>query len=256
MISWDINKLTELMKSFYTLAGIKIAVFDDDYHEIAAYPEGHCAYCAKMHHDQETAKKCFESDRAAFLKCQKEDKLIIYVCHAGLIEAVVPLKDNGVTVAYIMFGQITNDQQLSCERDVIYKSKDQIHASGDILEACMFSVYYKEMISLERQNFAERLNDYIMTHLAEDLSVEHLCQELRISHTRIYEISNQYLGMGLAKYIRKIRIREAKRYLRDTLMSVTEISEKCGFRDYNYFCRVFKEETGLPAKRFRKLYQS
>lgn len=256
MIAWDINKLTGLMRSFYTLAGIKIAVFDNHYHEMAAYPEGHCAYCAQMHHGRETSRRCMESDRAAFLKCQKEDKLIIYVCHAGLIEAVVPLKDNGVTVAYIMFGQITNDLQLSKQRGVIYKSEEQIRAAGDILEACAFSVYYKEIISLERQDFAAQLSDYIMAHMEEDLSVEHLCKELKISRTRIYEVSSHYLGMGLAKYIRKVRLREAQRYLCETSLSVTEIAERCGFRDYNYFCRVFKEETGLPAKRFRRLNQS
>ena len=31
-----------------------------------------------------------------------------------------------------------------------------------------------------------------------------------------------------------------------------EIADKIGFNDYNYFCRVFKKEVGMPAKQYRK----
>lgn len=53
-----------------------------------------------------------ESDRSSFHQCKTERRLIIYRCHAGLIEAVVPLIDNHIVIGYLMFGQISDASDL------------------------------------------------------------------------------------------------------------------------------------------------
>jgi len=47
----------------------------------------------------------------------------------------------------------------------------------------------------------------------------------------------------------------ARKLLSTTDMTVADISGKIGFSDYNYFCRVFKREEGLPARKYRALYR-
>ena len=59
------------------------------------------------------------------------------------------------------------------------------------------------------------------------------------------------MSTGIAEHIKNLRIEEAKRLLVETDLPVYQIADQVGFTDYNYFCRVFKKEVGLPAKKYR-----
>ncbi len=94
------------MTSFYTLTNIKIVIFDECYHEIIAYPKENSKLCTLMQSGDKTKHKCIKSNIEAFETCKKTKQLLIYNCHAGLVEATAPLLDNGLIIGYIMFGQI------------------------------------------------------------------------------------------------------------------------------------------------------
>lgn len=276
-LSLETQKLIELLKDFHTLTGMRLVIFDADYQEILAYPESHCSFCEVMHSNKQTGSYCRESNEKSFAHCRKSGELMVYRCHAGLIEATAPLKDNGVIIGYTMFGQLTDIEdsavllcsihencqtyQLETKLDdtvimsITYKNHEQIKAAAKIMEACTFYVLHKDMLHMEKQQFMHKLNEYILAHMSETISVENLCDIFQISRSKLYEVSNQYLGMGIAEYIKQKRIEQAKEYLKDSNDSITRISQKVGFADYNYFCRTFKKKVGLPTKKYRKQYQ-
>lgn len=273
-LNLNIHSLKELMRAFYVLTGIKIVIFDSNYHEILAYPETHCAFCTLMQSNEESRCKCLESNEQSFQHCRQYSELFIYHCHAGLLEATAPLIDNDIVIGYVMFGQISDclDKNKITEHlryvienynltnqvhtDGIYqvsmKSEQQILAASQILEACTFYVLLKEMISTQRQNFMKNLNTFLIEHLSEDLSVDRLMREFHVSRNRLYDSCERYLGVGIAEHIKSLRIQEAKRLLKDTDLKIVQIADQVGFSDYNYFCRVFKKEVGIPAKQYRK----
>ncbi len=277
VLSFNTQMLLELMKDFYLLTGIRIVIFDNEYHEILSYPENHCNFCAMMHNNPDTECYCNASNKQSFLKCQKTEQLEIYHCHAGLVEATAPLIDNGMIIGYIMFGQITDDadkeslkqklgtimssynmtvpDETSDLYSITYKTQEQILAAAKILEACTFYVLLKDMITLRRQNFINNLNTFLTEHLSEDLSIERLMDEFHISRNKLYESTTNYLGTGIADHIRNLRINEAKRLLIDTDLPIHVISDRVGFNDYNYFCRIFKKIVGTPAKQYRKAHR-
>lgn len=272
----NLNKdsLMDLMKDFYLLTGIKIALFDVNGNEILSYPEKHCAFCALMRRAQDTETFCPESNASSFKRCQTTKQLEIFHCHAGLVETTAPLIDNGTVIGYIMFGQITdNADKISLEKNmagilrrygldhtdfnaslynVTFKTQEQIQAASKILEACTFYVLLKDMVSLQRENFIQNLNSFLISHLDEDLSVDRLTAEFHISKNKLYDSCSKYLPIGIAAHIKNLRIGEAKRLLKETDLSVREISDKVGFNDYNYFCRIFKKEAGMSALTYRK----
>ena len=88
--------------------------------------------------------------------------------------------------------------------------------------------------------------DYINAHLTEDLSVDRLCEHLHLSRRKLYEYSEEFLHCSIAKYIKKMRLQHAQTLLSETNLPISTISEQCGFSDYNYFCRIFKQETVCP----------
>lgn len=279
-LSWNKELLLDLMKNFYLLSGLKIALFDVDGNEILAYPESHCAFCELIRSYDEGNKKCLSSNRMSFARCQKTKQLEIFHCHAGLIETTAPLIDNDSIIGYIMFGQITDiDDSASVTEmlrnvlekygfnskghdaaiyNVSRKSNEQILSASKILEACTFYVLLKDMVGLHRENFIQNLNSFLIAHLSEDLSVDRLTSEFHISKNRLYNSCSRYLSVGIAEHIKQLRINEAKKLLKETDLSVHEISDKVGFNDYNYFCLIFKKEVGISALKFRNqpLYHS
>lgn len=267
------QELLSLLKDFYLLTKIKIVIFDTEYEEIIAYPDSHCSYCRLLREDPACLKKCLDSNYQSFQHCRKTSEIIVYHCHAGLIEAAAPLIDNGILVGYIMFGQITDlntDEELlnlightlaanqisadiSIENfpDIEKKSTDQILASAKILEACTFYVLLKNLMTARRQNFVENLNSYLLSHLNEPLTAEQIAADFSISRSKLYSSCEKYLGTGIAQYVKNLRLEQAKELLKNSDLTVSKISEKIGFSDYNYFCRVFKKETGISAKKYR-----
>lgn len=274
-ITLNLNKesLLDLMKDFYLLTNIKIALFDVSGNEILSYPESHCSFCSLMREHPNTLKCCLESNTNSFERCKKTKAMDIYHCYAGLIEATAPLLENDSIIGYIMFGQITDEPKTANVKEMLsnvinqyipdytqidtsiykitFKSTNQIQAAAKILEACTFYVLLKDMVSLQRETFINNFNSYLLSHLSEDLSIDRLTEEFHLSRNRLYDSCSRYLQTGIAEHIKILRINEAKRLLKESSLSVHEISDKVGFTDYNYFCRIFKKCVGMPALKYR-----
>lgn len=64
-ITLDSRKMEELMKAFYTVAGIRFVLFDTNHREIAAYPAESCAFCTAMKSCPRTRRRCVGADKRA-----------------------------------------------------------------------------------------------------------------------------------------------------------------------------------------------
>ena len=73
------------------------------------------------------------------------------------------------------------------------------------------------------------------------------CRDSYISH-----LFKKHCGKSIRAYTNDLRISEAKKLLKNTGLSIKEISERTGFFDSNYFSNSFKKETGVSPKEYRK----
>lgn len=210
-----------------------------------------------------------ESDRNSFHQCKADRKLTIYHCHAGLVEAVIPLVDNHIVIGYLMFGQISDAENRKTLKKTVFhtkiqekipeleqfldeipvKSYEEICAAAKIMEVCTYYALMNETIALRKQNFTKHLKEYLLPQLGSHLDAKVIAKDLGISRSKLYSSCDKYLGMGIAEYIRELRLEQAQKLLKDTELPITLISDQVGFEDYNYFCRVFKKETGYSAKK-------
>ena len=217
--------------------------------------------------------KCRESDENAFEKCRQTNKIHIFKCHAVLIEASVPMIEDGKIIGYMMLGRITDKKNkvelvgavLSRCREygvdgeieekikrIKYRNEKQIQAAAKILDACCEYVKLREMVRPSGRRLIDSLERYIEEHLREEITVERLCSELEISRTKLYETVRPYTNGGIAAFVKTKRLEHAKNLIKTTEMSVSQIADACGFSDYNYFLRVFKQKYGISTKQMRK----
>ena len=278
LLDINMSKLVKLIESFYTLTKIKITVYDDSFNEILAYPASHSTFCHMMNENPEIHAKCNASAKALCELCRKEDRLVMCTCHAGLTEVCAPLHENGLTIGYIMFGQITNIKKkahfaqnaaslcknYSLDRDeftdkintVPYKSNEQIEAVSQIINTFTSYIYLERIISLKKEEALASIIDYIKNNLGSDLSVRTICERFSVSKTFLYELTKPVMPDGIAKYIRAKRIEKAQLLISETDKSIEEISGLVGFLDCNYFRRLFKQICGMSANAYRKKHKN
>lgn len=73
-----------------------------------------------------------------------------------------------------------------------------------------------------------------------------------------YYVSNlvkDATGLSLRQYIIKHRLREAKKLLTTTKLSMTDVAVKSGFQTVTYFNKQFKEHNGITPLTYRKIHK-
>lgn len=280
-LNYNEKELHQLLQDFHDLTKLTLTLYDPEGEWIFSYPTKENYFCNCIKTSPEGAALCDASDRASFEAAKTSGECVIYKCHAGLIEATAPIVSDGFTIGYLMMGQVANaaspEQLQSLIEHALHKyhlneaendswkqyaaatpciSDTQIHAAASIMEACISSILYKKLISIEKQQFEQNINTYILNHLTEDLSVDRLCEHLHLSRRKLYEYSEEFLHCSIAKYIKKMRLQHAQTLLSETNLPISTISEQCGFSDYNYFCRIFKQENGMSARSYRVAQQT
>ena len=116
---------------------------------------------------------------------------------------------------------------------------------------CASYLWLKELISLNVNTLSYAIRDYISKHLNGDLSIPHICKTFNTSKSTLYAISKKEFGKGISEYIRDVRIEKAKQLLSGTDYTVSEIAEKVGFYDTNYFIKVFKQYAGTTPLKWK-----
>lgn len=92
---------------------------------------------------------------------------------------------------------------------------------------------------------------YIDHHIAEDLSVTILANKYYMSVSYFSRLFKKEIGVGCNEYIVQSRIRLAQDLLTTTPMTVSEIAERVGYKDKNYFSLAFRKNTGVPPTEYR-----
>lgn len=267
----SIDELETIFKSVYTLTKVKMTLYDSLHREVYAYPEAQSQFCALVR--SQNLEYCRISDEYGFDLCVHSDGPITYYCHAGLIECIVPLKQNGEILGYIMFGQMLPSEDLSrnnahiCSKFSNLGTQDElqhalsaltvyndaeIQAVTMLIQICISYLLSHGIVFTEKSQMLYQLNAYIDTHLDCDLTPEMISDYFNVSRTMLYSLSKRLLGCGIMSYVRQRRIEAAKALLVETTLPFSEIAYKVGFNDYNYFFRVFKQYTGVSCSVYRK----
>ena len=276
MIStFNLRKLNDLLKDFYTLTQIRITVFNDTFRELTAYPEHIAPFCQIIRTSPEALNACLCCDKNACEQASRQHAPYTYCCHAGLTECIVPIYLGNIVIGYLFFGHVfsypTHEEgwksiRESCHpygldkdalRDALYQqpviSEEYISSASHIMRSVAAYLCMERMVSLHQKELPVQIDDYITSHYTENISARTICDHFQIGRTLLYEISEQNYGIGIAEHIRNLRIEKAKILLAEhPELRISEIAVACGFDDYNYFITVFKRLVGKPPRQFRQ----
>ena len=97
----------------------------------------------------------------------------------------------------------------------------------------------------------ERILDYIHRHYQEDISLQDAAGEFHYSDVYFCKLFKQCFDQNFTAYMAQYRIEKAKELLHSPLINVKEAGERAGYRDANYFTKVFKRHTGMTPSDYQ-----
>ncbi|MBQ4629815.1 MAG: PocR ligand-binding domain-containing protein [Clostridia bacterium] len=275
MLKTDKLRLREVIKAFYDLTGVKIAIYDTGFKEITSFPEANSEFCSKMQENEKTRLLCDECNARHFLECEKNRaKPIMQKCHAGLTEVASVISDGDRVIGYAIYGQITNEEsheefvedvkkrceeygydnrwiEESCEK-IKYVSATKLEAISFLLDMTVSYIIQNRLAYSDSETLGEEIVQYINKNLSSPLGIEELCKYFFVSRSMLYKLTKPYMPRGVFAYIKEKRLEASKELLLTTNLTSKEIAKKTGFGDVNYFLRTFKKEVGIPANKYKK----
>ncbi|MFB9330887.1 response regulator [Paenibacillus aurantiacus] len=97
-----------------------------------------------------------------------------------------------------------------------------------------------------------RMIAYIDGHFDQKLYLKDLSAQFFINQVYCCQLFKKNLGKTFSEYISELRIKKARKLLKQTQLSIEEIAIKTGYVEYYYFNKVFKKHCGMTPAKFRK----
>ena len=92
-----------------TITGISTVLMDTDFRTVYSMKDSMCPFCAALRRVPALDRECRACDRGGVENCPRGEDLHVYRCHMGLTEAIAPIKEDGIAIGYLMFGQILSE---------------------------------------------------------------------------------------------------------------------------------------------------
>ena len=99
------------------------------------------------------------------------------------------------------------------------------------------------------------LMSYIEQNFARNITPHEIEENSGLSYKYAGSLFKEETGFTIHSYQLTLRIESAKKALRESRKTVSEIAAENGFYDAFYFSRIFKRETGISPAKYRSSYE-
>lgn len=172
-----------------------------------------------------------------------------------------------------IFAENTVDDACALNELFILKQGSEFFASirEIVHEFSEHKIYYREkvgsqlkelLIQLCRKkengsdNSLDKVIEYIRIHYKEEITNSQLGELAGFHEYYLNRLFLKHTGLSLHKYLIKFRLKEARRLLLNTDLSISEIGEEIGIHNCAYFSDCFSKEYGMSPTKYRKLFQN
>ncbi len=113
--------------------------------------------------------------------------------------------------------------------------------------------YVKPQTSIDYTNhIVKATKEYLENHYTEDISLEDMASQVNISPQYFSKLIKKTTGFNFIDWLSMLRVKKAKELLTDSSLTVKEVCFMVGYKDPNYFSRIFKKRIGLTPSEYVK----
>ena len=137
-------------------------------------------------------------------------------------------------------------QMFSCCEGAVTEAAIYSHLTALLCATHSIFANQTQLVEPKEENRVGReLLEYINGHLTEDISLSILAEHVHMSPSQINRVFKRVTGTSVYHYIVKKRLIAAQERIIAGEGAVSA-SQKCGFRDYSSFFRLYKKQMGVP----------
>lgn len=97
-----------------------------------------------------------------------------------------------------------------------------------------------------------RVLEYIHSRFAENITLRAVARYVAMEEHYLSGLFRLKTGETLINYLQHVRVKKARRLLRETDLTVNEIGRSVGFPNDNYFIKTFKKWSGQTPGAYRR----
>lgn len=252
--------------------------------ELAPYNINSNPFCLLVKSSSEAWTHCVERQPKVLKACEKG--AFCGMCYAGMGEAVFPVRNKvGQPVAFLSVSGYQLDKEQAMQRIKAAAvrcghSEEQIREAYfrhlkpekpdldklavqiaplcrmfELLNMLLGGLPHGGVGDLTQNSILSHAVVYLRRHYAEQISASEVAQVCHCSVSTLSHLFKKKMGISISRYVQELRMNDARRLLRDTDLSVNMVSDMLGYGNPNYFCNVFRRETGIAPTMFRAKYR-
>lgn len=104
----------------------------------------------------------------------------------------------------------------------------------------------------EQTEIVRKVHKYLMENIGQRITIDELARMFLINPTTLKAAFKAVYGDSLASHIKEHRMKLAARLLRETDLSIAQISEQVGYESQSKFTAAFKACYNMPPTEYRK----
>ena len=148
-----------------------------------------------------------------------------------------------------LYIQITNSL-ISRDIDMLNNSIHSLHSTQD-WQAFITMCCIKIKAHYQSKQYLNLAKDYIQNHYQDAITLEETASFVRLSPNYFSNLFKEEFGETFIDYVTKFRLKKAIELIEENTYSLKEISFMVGYKDPNYFSRVFKKHYHDSPKHFQ-----
>lgn len=135
------------------------------------------------------------------------------------------------------------------------------HGRADWLDRAIQSLLLDGLLALappemtDEEKTIQKVRRWLQQNIELPIDWEQLAADQGMSLPTFRRHWNRYIQEPPAKYLSKIRIREARRLLVESNEPISDIASKIGIEDPLYFSRLFRSEMGTSPRGYRETFR-
>ena len=284
------NLFQEILETIQSLTGVRTVIYDQQHFTTrAGRPaidmafSGHRSrFCTLVRSTEAGQKACNASDvEGATQEAGQRGGPFLHVCHAGLLEIVMPVLYRSEHFSTVFCGQaiveqcpaadrawlrtrsrelgIDPNELLSAYEELPRITQDKLAQIGRLLFLALSYLAESESraaldraLAIDRHASVREAIRYVESHFREPIGVKEIARHVHLTPAYLSRLFRKAMGMTFVEYLASRRIAEAKELLRTTSMSMSHIAFEVGYSHQSYFGRKFKQLAGQPPLLYRK----
>ena len=265
--------IDEVLKTFHAISGMTVGIYDTQFRCTHSVLET-VTFCNLIQKSKACMAKCIQSDKDALARVAETGEPYIYSCPFGLFEAIYPIREQDAIIGYMIVGPAfrresdTEDIPVSkameidpsLNRETLRIGINEINSySNEELDGfcrtlSIFAEYIESnhLLSGDQRSLGQLIKQYVRKNLSNKITLKGMSQNLHCSTVTLTESFRKEYGMTIMQYVLEQRMKMAEQLLLANTVTVTEIAERCGFPDVEYFSKCFKETHGAPPSVWRR----